>query len=364
MLIPHIVLIVPDEEARKEFCHRLDNAAYIHTAITGLDGLASVRKHQPAIVIIDNDLPDIQGMSVASILKDSPKEHSIVYLLNVIHLSLNVKADRFAPKPYSIELVCQEVYQDLQSILDMTDRSKELQEAIDMQSGMLPPPLRNEHCFVDCIFSPYKFLSGDGLSYWYADSGGVARLYGFLYDCVGHELASYGQTSSLHWMLKKAMNFYQAGVFSSLSAAMEDINRDLFTLYDNGNSMMASAIIFCFDFNRGLLRFCPAAIHEFLWREKGTEKYKARHLQSSWWGYEITSSFSEETVNLSGLSHIMFTTDGLSDLLCLSGPPEVDMGSAKFDDCAAIFVELGSEFSGSFQKKGVNVTLAECPIKL
>lgn len=338
MLIPHIVLIMPDDEKREEFCHRLGNAAYIHTSLTGLDGLALVRRHQPAIVIIDNELPDMQGMSVATILKDSPREHSIIYLVNVLHLSQNVKADRFAPKPYSVELACQEVYQDLQTILDMNDRSKELQEAIDMQNGMLPSPIENEYCSVDSIFSPYKFLSGDGLSYWYANSGDNSRLYGFLYDCVGHDLSSYGQSIHFYGILKKAMNFYQAGVFPSLSAAMEDINHDFFELYEK--SMMGSAVMFCFDFKKKLLHFCPAAFPKILFRMEGETQYLHKELKSYLLGYESGAKFAEETMDCSGVSHIIFATDGLLDVMCLPGKPESGIGAAKFDDCAAIFVEL------------------------
>ena len=339
MLIPHIVLIVSNEDARKEFSHRLDNTAFVHATTCGLDGLAAVRKYQPCVVIIDNDLPDIKGMSVASIIKDSPREHTVVYLLNIGHLTQNVKADRFAPKPYSIELVCQEVYQDLQNILDMVDRSEELQDAIDMQIGMLPPPIKTRHCSIDSIFSPYKQLSGDGLSYWYADSNNMERMYGFLFDCVGHELSSYGQTSSLHGMLKKAMNFYQVGSFPTLSAAMEDVNQDLFALYDD-NKLMAAAMMFCFDFTKGRLHFCPAAIPELLYRPKNAEKYMVKELRSPLLGYEPFSKFPEETIELADISHVVFATDGFSDLLSLSGDPGVDLESAKFDDCAAIFVEL------------------------
>ena len=167
----------------------------------------------------------------------------------------------------------------------------------------------------------------------------MERLYGFLFDCVGHELSSYGQTSSLHGMLKKAMNFYQVGSFPTLSAAMEDVNQDLFALYDD-NILMAAAMMFCFDFTKGRLHFCPAAIPELLYRPKNTEKYMVKELRSPLLGYELSSKFPEETVELADMSNVVFATDGFSDLLSLSGQPEVDLESAKFDDFAAIFVEL------------------------
>ena len=342
MLVPHIVLIVSDEDARMEFIRRLDSMACLHFAGSGLDGFAAVRRYQPAIVIIDNDLPDIQGMSVASILKDSSQEHALVYLLNILHLCQDVKADRFFPKPYSVESVCVKVSEDLQSVFDMAVRSDELQAAVDIQNGLLPPPIRNSHCAVDRIFSPYRLLSGDGLCYWYVNSGGVTRLYGFVYDCTGHELSSYLQTSSLYGWLKKAVHHYQIGVFSSLSSAMEDVNHDVIELYGD-NTIMAAAIMFCFDFSKEVLHFCSAAIPELFYRSRGEETYISRQLHSPLLGYDFSSKFSEEAMPLADLSHIIFATDGLSDLLFLPGKVEeerVNIDSAKPDDCTAVFVDL------------------------
>lgn len=341
MLSPHIVLIVPDGETRKDFIRRLTPMACLHVAGSGLDGLLTVRRYQPTIVIIDNELPDMQGMSVASILKDSSQEHSLVYLLNVLSLCQDVKADRFIPKPYSVEAVCQMVVEDLQSVFDMAVRSAELQAAVDIQAGLLPMSIQNTHCAVERIFSPYKLLSGDGLCYWYTNSGGTARLYGFLFDCVGHDLSSSLQTSSVYGWLKKAVHHYQIGVFSSLASAMDDVNQDIIELYEN-NVIMAAAMMFCFDFTKHLLHVCPAAIPELFFRVRGEERYTSRQLCSPWLGYEIASKFPEETIPLSDLSHIVFATDGLSDLLSLDGQSDeqVNLDSAKFDDCTAIFVEL------------------------
>jgi CheY-like chemotaxis protein len=77
------ILIVDDDEALVELLsRRLQQQGYeTLTADTGQTGLALVREHLPALVILDLRLPDTDGFSVCQQLVDMPETCSIPVII-------------------------------------------------------------------------------------------------------------------------------------------------------------------------------------------------------------------------------------------------------------------------------------------
>jgi PAS domain S-box-containing protein len=79
------ILHIDDNEANRYIVTRiLQNAGFtVVEAATGTAGLAAIAQHQPALVILDVRLPDLNGFEVCRQIKSNPQTHSIP----VLHLS-------------------------------------------------------------------------------------------------------------------------------------------------------------------------------------------------------------------------------------------------------------------------------------
>ena len=312
----------------------------IDCAKTGLDGLFKYRmfKPEPVIIIIDNHLPDMYGMSVASIIKDSNNgKDALVYLLTD-EIADNINADFLISSKTNICLLAAQIKYDIDKKLLMKALSENMLRALDIQNGSLPLPIDNDNFRVNYLFSAYNKLSGDGLYYWYTAQSN--KLYGYIFDCVGHGIESYGQVSSIWCGLKKSMKIYQMGVYKSLVEVMEEINTDLLDLYDYTN--VVSALIFCFDFQEQTLKYCPAGI-PFLITKKVNEPRQNKLLTSYLLGYDMNSEFIEEKVSLKDIEEVIFLSDGLSDLFLSNMEIDEKPEIAKHDDVSAVWVKLKKE---------------------
>lgn len=79
------ILHVDDNETNRYIVTRiLQNAGFtVVEATTGIAGLAAISQHQPALVILDVQLPDLNGFEVCRQIKSNPQTHFIP----VLHLS-------------------------------------------------------------------------------------------------------------------------------------------------------------------------------------------------------------------------------------------------------------------------------------
>jgi two-component system, OmpR family, KDP operon response regulator KdpE len=104
---PTILLIDNDAEARRVLWNRLSDADYgLLEAATAAKGLALVRSFKPTLVLIDIDLPDMEGIELVRAIHVE-KESIIVVVsalsnLNFVIAALDAGADDFVPKPFSI----------------------------------------------------------------------------------------------------------------------------------------------------------------------------------------------------------------------------------------------------------------------
>ena len=77
-----VILVVHrnPEKLLQQIDYSLDNGASLHGAADGLEALLKCQQLRPAIVIVDIDLPDFNGMTVASAIKDNKENQALGYL--------------------------------------------------------------------------------------------------------------------------------------------------------------------------------------------------------------------------------------------------------------------------------------------
>ena len=96
-----ILVVSPRAETIREWIKDKANEYFnvsIHIALDGLNGLHKVQKYLPVFVIADNDLPDMNGMSFASVAKDTIEgQESNILVFGVDKFLSNTKADFFLP---------------------------------------------------------------------------------------------------------------------------------------------------------------------------------------------------------------------------------------------------------------------------
>ena len=331
-----IVLIMNDpDELAETLSKELKDGVTIRIATNGIHGLSLVQRYQPYIVVIDATLPDIFGYSVASIIKDNPQlEDTVVYLINTpADFPSNTKANQILTKSYSPDMLCYQICFEVQRKIFFLNRPDELLKTIEQQNSMLPVPIFNDRFTAQIVYSPFNVLSGDGASFWQANN----RLYGFIFDCVGHDLASYGQVGTLWAMLKKSIKLFSIKSLSSLADVMKDVNEDLIEAFADSCDI-TPAICFYISFETDKLHYCSAGLPSFLIKETGNKSYSTVTLKSYLLGYEIESTFNENTIDLNNIEEIIFPTDGFTELL--RGNEDEPLQSAKHDDVTAIYISL------------------------
>ena len=107
---PQTVLVVEDEASIASFVAAyLKNAGYdVRTAATGSEALTQVTAREPALVILDLMLPDLDGFGVCEILRRDPLTAMIPIIIvsawastDSRHLGLELGALDYITKPFS-----------------------------------------------------------------------------------------------------------------------------------------------------------------------------------------------------------------------------------------------------------------------
>lgn len=342
-MIPSLLLVSEDKEnfLKIGLNETIEDAAQIYISNSGLEGLLKFKETSPMLVIIDSDLPDMRGESVTTIIKDTPEgKKAIVYLINVRSLMLNAQADRLISAPINYEVFFEQVHQDLEKKIFFHTRSAEVEQAILNQRGMLPQKINNDKVEVNFLYSPYNTLSGDGMFFWQptpTDSKDI--LYGFLFDCTGHDLSSYGQAGMVWVTLRHQLDFLQKEIYSDLSMVLDCINKDTFRFYNNSDEpQLTSLVVFCVDFLKNELRFAPAGAPELLLK-RGDEIERIQ-TSSHPIGFDENTEYKEKKVSLENVQEIIFSTDGLSELFLRNQDGKFVLHEAKHDDVSAIFIKI------------------------
>ena len=313
----------------------------IHTSTDAITGMKSVKKYFPVLIMVDDRLPDMNGMSFSSIVKDTLEgSESTIYLFNVEKLLQNTKANYFLPVLTSEDelknILMLQVKAFFEARYIQTIHADEYAAQKAMQYDSLPDSIDTSRFAVSSVFSPFDQLSGDGFDYWVGEEGN--GLYGFLFDCTGYGPLSYPLVGNIRSDLRKSCKFLQAGMFGSLSEALEDVNFDIFNTSPNNDPSPTAAIIFHLDFERNVLSYCTAGIPGFFIRRTGANHFEKKSARNYLLGMIPDAKFDEEKISLKGVDELMFSSDGFSELLYHRN--NLPKPLAKHDDVSAITIQL------------------------
>lgn len=309
-------------------------------ASDGMSGLNVYNKMQPVFIIIDNLLPDVNGGSLSSIIKGTQQgRFSKIFIINIEKAIGNLKADYLFftdGTPYS-ENTAYMLNTHMRMLIDnyMARRihSEEIERAIKMQYQKLPNNIQTGKVLVSSIFSPYSDLSGDGFDFWVSnDEKGI---YGFLFDCTGHDLVSFTTTGSIRAIMKKTCMLHQHGVISSMSEIIKEVNSDLFDI--DLKPAMTAAIVFFLDFEKNIMEFCSAGIPCLYKKHTGKNYYEKIMTKNFILGCFPDVNFDDGTIELNSIEEIIIASDGFSELFAKKLPKEE---FAKHDDVSAIMISF------------------------
>ena len=107
--MPHLVVVIEDDATVGELVARyLEREGFaVVTAVNGRLGLAEARERRPDLVLLDVNLPDLDGWSILRRLRDDAAQQPAVIMLTARSdepdrlLGLDLGADDYIVKPFS-----------------------------------------------------------------------------------------------------------------------------------------------------------------------------------------------------------------------------------------------------------------------
>ncbi len=338
------ILLIVKQEERERLCDLVrravkDYGVHIAAVDDAVQGLCLFEKTRPILLLVDADMPMLNGFSLSSIIKNTRYGNACTVYLIISRLEDYVKCgvDYYVTRPVNEPLLASQLVRFFEKRAAALHHKQETEVAMAKQRQMLPPQIYEESYSVSYIYSPFDELSGDGLDFWCGN--GKRGLYGFLYDCTGHDIFSYSQTREIRAVFRMGFQLYgksdgDGGI--ELNKIMQHVNEELF--FVNGdNTECVAAVSFFLDFKARMLHYCSAGIPSFLTKSRGETAYRQREMINPLIGYEPDSAFQNANLSLDGIEEIIFSSDGFSDLLY----KEIyALPSAQHDDVSAIFVQL------------------------
>lgn len=349
------ILIITKEKdiIKKILISQIGNNHQILTTDNPITGLSLYNTLKPSVLFIDDDLDKINGIVFCQIIKELMVKNSISYKDLTIFMFLSkqninntklkdLNINYFISTPIDKDLFTLQIATffnnfklGFNTTLEETVKKAQINQAETLPNFI---EIENETLSVNYIYSPYLNLSGDLFNYWLDEDNKF--LYGYLFDCTGHDLIAWRQTAKIKTIFNYAFRFYDKKVFKSLIEVMNNINEEiLFQMdTDSDTSAYVVAIIFKLDIQNKKLYYIPAGMPNILLKDK--LEYKEIELCSNLLGFS-TDNYQEEVLDVSNAEEIVFCTDGLSDLLTL------DNIQNKKDDITAIFIKLKNVFESN-----------------
>lgn len=246
----YTILIIDDDPIVQLTLKKiLENQGYkIITANDGKTGLEKAKELQPALIICDWLMPEIDGIEVCRQIKANPILSTTFFIVLTsldsvtdVVKGLNSGADDFISKPIEQNelkarvkagLRLHQMSRDLQIQKQLLET--ELAEAVDYVQSLLPSPMYHP-LTINSRFIPCKKLGGDCFDYYWLDSDYLAI---YLLDTAGHGLgATLPSISVLNILRSRAiahLNYYQPNqVLSALNDTfqMNYHNNKYFTIW-------------------------------------------------------------------------------------------------------------------------------------
>jgi len=330
----NLLVISHQPEELKEYLQTAIGTAYTPVSCfynnNAIDGLMAYKKYRPFLTLIDAALPQLNGCSLTAILKGMPAiPNGAIYVIGNSFMD-NVKADAYISRPINKNQFIAQIRDYIEQYQMKIEHSSEIERAKIKQEAILPADINAKNFHVDYIYSPFSGLSGDCLDYWYTNT--KQGLYGFIFDCAGHDICSFLQVYEIRALIKSGFKLYQFGK-SDLAGILEYANSEIFALHTEEVTAVA-AVVFYLDFAQQSLHYCSAGVPSFFVRKTGEQDVHEVKMQNYLLGYEPDIKFDEKVLKLDGIDRIVFSSDGFSELLFLN------QKNAKHDDVSAIIIEL------------------------
>ena len=109
-----VVLHVEDDSLNRRILETIARRRHLEIVLvaaeTGTDGLRLAHERQPALILLDLDLPDIDGQEVLASLCEDPRTSQIPVVVvsgrsdpEMIEALLNAGADEYLTKPFDVD---------------------------------------------------------------------------------------------------------------------------------------------------------------------------------------------------------------------------------------------------------------------
>lgn len=301
--------------------------------------LLSSKQKKPDIVFVDANMKLLNGFSFSAIISGYKENCEIFIICDKEKKYQNIKSlsdAHIISFPYNISNLANEIQIILekhiairqnQSFCWSSRTGSSIEKVKKDQRNTLPKAIHTS-IHIDYIFSPYDELSGDCLDFWYSPKENI--IYGFLFDCTGHDIHSFAQVREMRTLFRLMFALRR----NSLNVWLQNVNNELFRLYDE-DTYCTTAIAFEVNLNTNIIRYCSAGIPYFWIKNNG--EYEQVFMENFLIGCEPGCEFEENQVSIYPGKEIIFCSDGLSELI---GKDLARLKKPQQDDISSIFINL------------------------
>lgn len=319
------ILVVDDEPKNVRILQiQLKARGYIvHTAADGLEALDTVEKEMPDLILLDINMPRMDGFEVVKRIRANETTEFIpVVMITALRdtrenrlKSIELGADDFIEKPFdSLEVLARvrsllriKRYQDTLAEYN-TRLQEELQMARSIQEILIPQngeqKLSSFRIASHCC--PEMAVGGDFYDIWEIAPN---RLGVFISDVMGHGVSAAFVTVFIKTILAE----FQQQIEDNPGYLLEILNTRFNDLISSRLFMFATAFCGIIDLDKGVLR-CANAGHSFPFLYNAEEQtYQAIGDQKTGNGLGIWRDSVYETVEypFNKLSRMFLYTDGV-----------------------------------------------------
>lgn len=178
-----------------------------------------------------------------------------------------------------------------------------------LQRSLLPSPIHEEMIFVDSIYAPNNYLSGDLFEYEWDSQSKV--LFGYMIDIMGHGLTAAFQHSILRVLFNQ--RFTKDVSLTDILTEINQESKDYFL-----EDTFAAAFCFRLDLNSMELTYSCAGLNKFLRTNKDGRKEMVKQ-PGPYLGIMKDADFKEECLTIERGESLYLLTDGFMDYIEAEG---------------------------------------------